>query len=730
MGLTRSSYTQTCTAENSVLVYEDGNTVTEDWDGCETVFDPLSDFTSSGGYIQTPGWNPEDYRSFPTRMDSWVNITVPQDHAVMISFYFLQLNYNFYSGCGDQVEIFTGGNFTEDELISAAPEKLASGKWNCSVPHWSDFDLHLLCNLETECAAGEDEAACPYTDTAWGHLASLNSEEEWRGFDEVIMNRKRGACVSQAQWCDGQPHCVDGSDEVHCDRWDLQYDVHNPPPPAVVDFDGRGSFTDDELVCGVECPENCTCHGLAFFCADRFDVGLYEELRYLDASGTGMDLALKLLDLSGVRIDVLDSSVFTPFENLEIMNLSNSGVDNVLEAGFKMLGRLTELDLRGCPVAEFPKDVFGGLDRLQTVDSDNYKLCCPATLPVGFNLQNCRAPSDGISSCDALLGSTSYRVFTAVGASLALTGNLGSFVLRVLVRRSGLATTYGVFVTHLSVSDFLMGVYLTIIGVADSMYKGSYLWEDTIWRSSAACQVAGFFFMLSNEVSLFLIALITLDRVLVLHAPNYSRLHFHKMSAQVTCALVWILGLLLAVVPLAVTSWEVYGQTGICVPLPFPRNDFAGEGYAFGVVVVFTFILSVLITVGQAFVNASIRKSNVIATEKSKLDLQRDIARRLVPVTMVDCLCWFAVSLFGILASSGTPIPVEVGADMAVFILPLHSAINPILYMFGVLMERRQKAWEERLMKLVAAKVKASEAKAKVSRGLSSRSTTSRKTDG
>ena len=43
------------------------------------------------------------------------------------------------------------------------PEKLPGGKWNCSVPNWSELLQHFPCNLKADCAAGEDEADCPYT---------------------------------------------------------------------------------------------------------------------------------------------------------------------------------------------------------------------------------------------------------------------------------------------------------------------------------------------------------------------------------------------------------------------------------------------------------------------------------------------------------------------------------------------------------------------------------------
>nr|KAG5697924.1 hypothetical protein BaRGS_026862 [Batillaria attramentaria] len=92
-------------------------------------------------------------------------------------------------------------------------------------------------------------------------------------------------------------------------------------------------------------------------------------------------------------------------------------------------------------------DVF--LDRLENVYADNYKLCCPATLPAGFNLPQCRAPTDEISSCDALLRSDVYRVLLAVFAALAVIGNLSSFVYRTFLNKTKSALGFGVFVTHL-----------------------------------------------------------------------------------------------------------------------------------------------------------------------------------------------------------------------------------------------------------------------------------------
>ncbi|PVD35478.1 hypothetical protein C0Q70_02441 [Pomacea canaliculata] len=53
--------------------------------------------------------------------------------------------------------------FSLFHALSALPQQLRDGRWNCSVPHWPDFRLHFPCNLVSDCVGGEDEVDCPYT---------------------------------------------------------------------------------------------------------------------------------------------------------------------------------------------------------------------------------------------------------------------------------------------------------------------------------------------------------------------------------------------------------------------------------------------------------------------------------------------------------------------------------------------------------------------------------------
>ncbi|XP_070183695.1 G-protein coupled receptor GRL101-like [Littorina saxatilis] len=361
----------------------------------------------------------------------------------------------------------------------------------------------------------------------------------------------------------------------------------------------------------------------------------------------------------------------------------------------------------------FPRDVFQGLNQLRSVLAENFKLCCKATLPAGFDITKCLAPSDEISSCESLLRSHIYRVFLVLLASLAVVGNLFSFLVRVFFTKSGSKQGVGggsvgrsghsVFVLNLCVSDLLMGVYLVMIGVADLVYQGTYLWEEGNWRKSPVCQMAGFLSLLSNEVSALIICLITLDRFLAIRFP-FSRFHFSPASSRWACLVMWTLGVVLAATPLLpVTShWAFYSQTGICIPLPVSRRSFPGQHYVFSVIIVFNFFVFLLIAAGQASVYAAMTTNAFVTADASSRKAQDlVVARRLLVIVVTDFLCWFPIGLLGLLATGGVPIPGEVNVAMVILVLPLNSALNPFLYTVNMLLERRQRAKEEKLLKLV-----------------------------
>ena len=635
------------------------------------------------------------------------------------------------------------GSFTitANNSTSTTSSQCPDSHFQCPGRIFYCLPVYVICNGVNDCPGKEDEVEC--------------SDFVCPGFYRC---RSSHICLHPGHLCDGVIQCPQQDDEIFCDTvcpegctcygnaffCTTRFAVHMYP--ALVFLDGRGSNMTPS-----DASENIMLiHlGLASCGLQQLNLPTLDNLQSLDLSDNHLGfittsqlqpvrqlkslvlagnplgfralfagaifLSLRHLDFSRVHMNHINVSMIAVFPNLQSLNLSHCSVDRIIDDGFHYFRKLRILDLRGCPMRKFPRGIFQDLKTLQLVYGDNYKLCCPDNLPIEFDTNNCLAPSDHLSSCKNLLRSDIYRIVLVGFGTLALLGNFASFIYRVITN-TYTSSGFGVFVTHLCVSDFLMGTYLGIIGVADRLYQGTYLWKDAEWKGSAMCQLAGFLSLLSSEVSAFIICLITLDRFLVLRFP-FSQLRFHKRSAHVACVLAWCAGLVLAAVPLLpfTSHWNFYGQTGICIPLPITRTGRAGHMYSFFIMIVLNFALFLLIAVGQIIVYWAIRSNSMSCTDTSRKSKDLTIARRLMTIVVSDFLCWFPIGVLGLLASNGVAISGEVNVMMAIIALPLNSALNPFLYTLNIMLERRRRVKEARRQKKIETQVSSATSKTALS---------------
>ena len=335
--------------------------------------------------------------------------------------------------------------------------------------------------------------------------------------------------------------------------------------------------------------------------------------------------ALTVVDISRTCLSDLDVSLLRVFPGVRFLNLSHSGLRRVQGAGFSSLTWLTVLDLRGCPLVGFSRDVFRGADRLAAVYADDYKLCCGQVLPASTLV--CQAPSDLFSSCTRLIGRNSHRVALCTYAAVTLVMNFLSLLAPGCLSRpcrksadtpapppprhpevagSRYKSTVTALVQHLAVSDFLRGVQLSVTSVADYLHGDDYLGRDGAWRDSAACQASGFLALLSGQVSTLLVFLLTLNTALALRRPSRAP---RPSTLRVACGLVWGGAGLVALTPLlpGQAAWGVYSHSALGLPLPFSTRG-AGPGWDFcvGVTVVFSGLLLSLTCAAQAFIGATL----------------------------------------------------------------------------------------------------------------------------
>ena len=587
------------------------------------------------------------------------------------------------------------------------------------------------CNAVYDCLGHEDEQGCE-SFTCPGHYRCLGSR----------------VCLHPSHICDGIQQCPRSDDELLCDLvcpagctcYGLAFTCPRPFPaqqhPDLRYLNARGSgmtlahLSGNRMLvylslagCDLCSLANVSLPNVNVLDLSRNNIAVapvsslhnIPNLKTLFLSGNpltsllGSDVGtvrrfayIRTLDLSLTNLPTVSGRFIYLFPNLHSLNLSQCATQRVTGRGFQPMTELRHLDMRGCPITEIQKDILQGLNQLEAVYADNFKLCCVAALSEEFNSNNCQAPEDEVSSCEDLLRSGVYRAFLTIFALLSLLGNSVSFVFRVASLKGSGSPGFSVFVLHLCASDFLMGVYLSVVGVADRMYKDSYVWKDASWRHSAACKLAGVISLVSCEVSAFIVCLITLDRLLVVRFP-LSFLRFRGSHAQLASCLSWLVGLVLAAVPLlpSVEHWDFYSQTGICLPLPVTRAVFPGHSYSFGVIIVLNFILFLVIAAGQAAIYSSIRSNAMEGAGSNQQSQDRDIARRLFTIAMTDFLCWFPIGVIGLLAARGVPISGGISVALAIAIMPLNAAINPFLYTLNILLDNRRRAKEARLLKWI-----------------------------
>ncbi|KAK0067110.1 G-protein coupled receptor GRL101, partial [Biomphalaria pfeifferi] len=300
-----------------------------------------------------------------------------------------------------------------------------------------------------------------------------------------------------------------------------------------------------------------------------------------------------------------------------------------------------------------------------------------------FVINKCHGPIDVISSCKNLVGDVFKRFVIWIVGLVTIVGNGIVLAYRLVWNREIFKKAYGLYVTGLAFSDFLMGIYLMMISSADIYYQDVYVLEETRWRNGMLCQISGFLSTLSSETSTFFICLITLDRFLTITFP-FGEYRLPKLLTRVLFTLAWLFGIILAAIPLIISDWEIYSSNSLCLALPFSSNHFRGWEFSFIVYVGVNFVLFIVIAVGQVaiFVNIYRRKQSMSFLKNCRKRRLEDlaVAQKLAFVAMSDFLCWFPIGVIGYFSMKGHTFDRDVYAWFAVFVLPINSALNPIIY--------------------------------------------------
>lgn len=290
------------------------------------------------------------------------------------------------------------------------------------------------------------------------------------------------------------------------------------------------------------------------------------------------------------------------------------------------------------------------------------------------------------SDCKELLRNTVIRYVILVILLLTLVGNTVVLVSRYFISDKSTAQKY--FIFNLGISDFTMGLYLAIVAAKDQMWRGRYFVHDHAWRASVACRAAGVLSMLSSQASLFTLMAITYDRFCMF--VNVTKLHrMSKRRVLAILAAIWLASLAFSISPAVVgfyfndqaSGTGFYGTNTVCLPLQLPHEKAPGWQYCLALFGVLNFIMSIYMAVAYAWMFISIRKTGQVARSE-RMKREKTVAKRMMFLVVTDLVCWFPVIvvLFLSLADYFDDPNRSVFAWLAVCIIPINSAINPLLY--------------------------------------------------
>ena len=266
-------------------------------------------------------------------------------------------------------------------------------------------------------------------------------------------------------------------------------------------------------------------------------------------------------------------------------------------------------------------------------------------------------------------------------------GNTISIILRMAYRDKNLVQN--IFILNLNIADFFMGLYIAVAVYKDLLWRGDYYLHDYDWRSSVACKSFGSIALLSSEVSVLTLAVITYDRRGII----VNGLHHKPMKRRTVCLVViviWLISVTIAIVPAVVKSYfydedkgeGYYGTNGLCLPLQLPGEKDPAWEYCLAIFGVVNFLVACYMAWAYSTIfyatYVSARNSENVQLKKG----ESGMAIRFVAIVLTDILCWFPIAILIYLSMAGIISDTEniLYSWFSIFVAPINSAINPFIY--------------------------------------------------
>ncbi|KAA8588635.1 hypothetical protein FQN60_009980 [Etheostoma spectabile] len=394
------------------------------------------------------------------------------------------------------------------------------------------------------------------------------------------------------------------------------------------------------------------------------------------------------LDLSNNKLVAIPPNLFVLLGDLLQLNISYNPIVELQVDHFDKLHKLKSLSIEGIEIGNIQRRMFEPLKYLTHILTGHSSLIYYHSYFKKFqycgyapHVRSCKPNTDGISSFEDLLANIVLRVFVWVVSATTCFGNIFVICMRSYIRSEN--KLHAMCIISLCCADGLMGIYLFMIGAYDLKFRGEYNRHAQAWMDSSQCQVIGSLAMLSTEVSVLLLTYLTLEKYICIVYPFQYLTPGWRRTVTILLG-IWVFGFIVALLPLVFKGLfrNFYGTNGVCFPLHSeqPETPWA-HVYSIVIFLGLNLVAFLIIVLAYASMFYNIQRTGTQTTKYSNhIKKEVTIAKRFFSIVITDSLCWIPIFILKILSLLQVEIPGTISSWVVIFILPINSALNPILY--------------------------------------------------
>ena len=391
---------------------------------------------------------------------------------------------------------------------------------------------------------------------------------------------------------------------------------------------------------------------------------------------------------------------------------------------------------------------------------------CNASGKVSIDILNV---CDGMSDCDdnsdenncptaATIFSTIFSSNTEMIANLGIKSAFWIMGILVMIGNSYVMITRIVFlktqqkldgisfqhfiILNISISDFIMGIYLITIASYDVSFSGFYGEVDGMWRSSLKCQVIGSLAVISSETSCFLMVVLTAFRLKNITQAVQS-VNASSRPWMICIILAWLFSFFLGIAPMlpqtsqyflhsfsysspfqngtwystnleqfscrlsalsnktiqfthnkfqsvetfvagsfpndaSVKLFGYYGETSVCMPRFYVAYGESSWEFTLAIMTL-NFLSFVFIAVSYFIIYKHSTSSSADLGTNRPNNQASTMQKRIARIIATDFCCWIPICIMAFLRL-GVEFSDIAYQISAVLLLPINSAMNPILF--------------------------------------------------